>query len=123
VFDFQGTYTRYDLYADIGYLNPLDLSQQIDRYRERGNSASALIDLICPKFGALAPKFSGGGSFFISSGSRPTSYFQPLARLSVPIGKHVSWFTEWRYYGYGEAFYLYEGFRAHLVTTGLRLMQ
>ena len=122
-FDFLGTYTRYDLYADIGYLNPLDLSQQIDHYRERGNSATALIDLICPKFGSNAPKFSAGGSFYVSSGSRPTSYFQPLARLSVPLGKHVNWFSEWRYYGYGETFYLYEGFRAHLVTTGLRLIR
>lgn len=30
-------------------------------------------------------------------------------------------FAEWRYYGYGEAFYLYEGFRTHLLTAGLRL--
>ena len=32
----------------------------------------------------------------------------------------MSWFAEWRYYGYGEVFDLYEGFRANLVTTGLR---
>ena len=43
-----------------------------------------------------------------------------MAKLWVPLGKHVNWFSEWRYYGYGEAFYLYEGFRTHLVTTGLR---
>ena len=65
-------------------------------------------------------KFSGGGSFFVSSGSRPTTYYQPLAKLWVPLGKHANWFGEWTYYGYGEAFYLYEGFRTHLATTGLR---
>ena len=32
----------------------------------------------------------------------------------------MSWFSEWRYYGYGEAFLLYEGFRTNLVTTGVR---
>jgi len=58
---------------------------------------------------------------FISSGSRPTRYYQPLARLSVPFSKKVSWKTEWRWYGLGEEFYLYEGFRTHTVTTGLRL--
>ncbi len=68
----------------------------------------------------LAPKLTAGGSLFISSGSRPTSYYLPLATLWVPVGKKLSWFAEWRYYGYGEAFYLYEGFRANLVTTGLR---
>jgi hypothetical protein len=58
---------------------------------------------------------------FISSGTRPTSYYQPVTKLWVPLGRHASWFTEWRYYGYGEAFYLYEGFRTHLVTTGVRI--
>lgn len=66
------------------------------------------------------PKLTAGGSFFISSGSNPSNYYQPIAKLLLPLGKNVNWFTEWRYYGYGEAFYLYEGFRAHLVTTGLR---
>ena len=53
--------------------------------------------------------------------SRPTTYYQPGAKLWVPVRKNLSWLTEWQYYGYGEAFYLYEGFRTHLFTTGLRL--
>ena len=73
-----------------------------------------------PRSAGLTPKLTAGGSFFISSGSRPARYYQPLATLWVPVVKHISWSTEWRYYGYGEAFYLYEGFHAHLVTTGLR---
>jgi hypothetical protein len=123
IFDFQGSYSRYDLSSDISYLVPQDLSTQIDHYRERAHTVTALFDVNAPKGSRLAPKLTGGGSFFISSGSRPTSYFQPLARLSVSFGKNVSWFSEWRYYGYGEAFYLYEGFRSHLVTTGLRFMR
>ena len=43
-----------------------------------------------------------------------------MAKLSLPVGKHVTWFAEWRYYGYGEAFYSYEGFRANIATVGLR---
>jgi hypothetical protein len=39
----------------------------------------------------------------------------------VPAGKHVSWFGEWRYYGYAEPFTPIENFRAQLITTGLRL--
>ena len=74
-----------------------------------------------PHRSGLAPKLTAGGSFFISSGSRPTSYYQPHRQAAgCRSSKNLNWFTEWRYYGYGEAFYLYEGFRTHLVTTGLR---
>jgi hypothetical protein len=120
IFDIQGTYTRSDLKSNIGYLDPGDLSQQVSRYRDNANTGSALIDLNWPKGKRFAPKLAMGGSFFISSGSRPTSYYQPEMKLWLPFGKHVSWFSEWRYYGYGEAFTLYEGFRTHLVTTGVR---
>ena len=82
--------------------------------------SNALFNVKLPTVQGIAPKLSAGGSFFISSGSRATSYYQPLATLWVPVGKKMSWFADWRYYGYGEAFYLYEGFRTNLVTTGLR---
>jgi hypothetical protein len=68
-----------------------------------------------------AAALSAGGSFFISSGSRPTDYFQPLGKLIVPVIPGVAWVSEWTYYGYGESFYSYEGFRAHLFTTGVRI--
>lgn len=120
-FDFQGSYSRSAMYSDIGYLEPEVLQPQTSLYRENAHTATALFDINLPKTAGLTPKISAGGSFFISSGSRPTSYYQPLAKLWVPVGKHINWFAEWSYYGYGEAFYLYEGFRANLVTTGLRL--
>ena len=119
-FDFQGSYSRSALYSDIGYLEPEVLQPQTSLYRENAHTATALFDINLPKTAGLTPKISAGGSFFISSGSRPTSYYQPLAKLWVPVGKHMNLFAQWSYYGYGEAFYLYEGFRANLVTTGLR---
>ena len=121
VFDIQGSYTRGDLVSNIGYLEPEDLSPQVSRYVDDSHTGTALLDLAWPHGKRLAPKLSAGGSFFISSGSRPTSYYQPVVKLWVPLGKHVAWFSNWEYYGYGEAFYLYEGFRTNLVTTGLRL--
>jgi hypothetical protein len=121
IFDIQGTYSRSDLRSNIDYLDPGTLSQQVSRYRDNAHTATALIDLTWPHGKRFAPKLAAGGSFFISSGSAPTSYYQPQAKLWVPLGKHVSWFSEWQYYGYGEAFLLYQGFRTHLVTTGLRL--
>ncbi len=119
-FDFQGSYSRSAMYADAGYFSPQDLVAQTLIYRENAHTATALFDVNLPKTAGLAPKISAGGSFFISSGSRPTSFYQPLAKVWLPLGKKLDWFAEWTYYGYGEAFYLYEGFRSNLITTGLR---
>ena len=118
--DFQGSYTRSTLHSDIGYLIPQTLTQQTSLYRDDAHSATALFNLKLPQVQGVAPKLSAGGSFFISSGNRATSYYQPLATLWLPVGKKISLFADWRYYGYGEAFYLYEGFRTNLVTAGLR---
>lgn len=119
-FDFEGSYTRSTLRSDIGYLSPQDLLPLVFLYRDDAHIGTALFTFKLPQQGLFAPKLTAGGSFVVSSGSRATSYYQPLATLWLPLGKHVNWFTEWRYYGYGEALYFYEGFRTHLVTTGLR---
>jgi hypothetical protein len=124
----EGSYTRSTVYSVIGYLDPGTLQPETSLYRDNAHIASALVDIKLPsrlvrgasKGTAGAAKITAGGSFFISSGSRPTSYYQPLVKLLVPVGKHINWFAEWRYYGYGEVFSLYEGFRANLMTTGLR---
>jgi hypothetical protein len=121
LFDLEGTYTRSTVYSDIGYLDPGDLQAETSLYRDDAHIATALFNIKMPSKRARGgAKITAGGSLFISSGSRPTSYYQPLVKLLVPVGKKISWFAEWRYYDYGEVFDLYEGFRTHLVTTGLR---
>ena len=118
--DFQGAYTRSTLHSDIGYLVPQTLTPQASMYTDNAHTATALLNVKLPQVEGIAPKLSAGGSFFISSGSRATSSYQPLIALWLPVGKKLSLFADWRYYGYGEAFYLYEGFRTNMVTTGLR---
>ncbi|MGD1093033.1 MAG: hypothetical protein ABSB35_13705 [Bryobacteraceae bacterium] len=117
---FQGSYDRSTLRSEIPYLAPEFLQPTESVYRDNAHTATAMFTTRLGTYKGLTPKFSAGGSFFISNGSRPTSYYQPLAKLFVPLSKKLAWFAEWSYYGYGEAFYLYEGFRTHLVTTGLR---
>jgi hypothetical protein len=116
-----GEYTRSTLSSNIGYLDPTFLTPATALYRDNAHNASALIDLALPSYAKLAPHLAFGGSLFISSGSRPTTYYQPLARLSVPLHKGLIWKSEYRYYGYDEAFYQYEGFRAHIFQTGLNI--
>ncbi len=102
IWDLQGSYSRSSVYSNIGYLEPEFLTPQQSIYRDNAHTATALFSANLPHYRGLTPKLTAGGSLFISSGSRPTTYYQPLATLWLPIGKKVSWFAEWRYYGYGE---------------------
>jgi hypothetical protein len=120
-FDVMGSYSRSTVRSDIGFLSPQDLLPQQSLYRDRTHTATALFNVNLPHSGGLTPRLTAGGSFFISSGTRPTSYYQPVIKLWIPTGNKLNWFAEWRYYGYGEALYLYEGFRANLLTTGVRI--
>lgn len=115
-------YDRSTVRSNINYLAPQTLTPELSFYRDNAHSINSLIDLALPSYaGGLTPKISLGGNFILSSGSRPTQFYQPVGRLAVPLHKNVSWVSEWRYYGFGEPFYMYEAFRAHLVTTGLRI--
>jgi len=117
-------YSRSTLRSDINYLVPQQLNlQERSFYRDNAHTATTLMDVVLPGYAGLMPRLSLGGSLFVSSGSRPSRYYQPLARLSLPLQKHVYWNTEWRWYGFGEQFYLFEGFRAHVFMTGLRLVR
>ena len=114
----MGEYDRSTLRSNISYLD-LFLSANTSAYRDNAHTATSAVVLAMP--GYAAAKLTFGGSLFVSSGSRPSRYYQPLARLSVPIQKNISWNSEWQWYGYGEQFYLFEGFRTHIFMTGLRV--
>jgi hypothetical protein len=128
IFDLEGSYTRATVYSNIGFLDPGSLQQDTSLYRDDAHIATALFNIKLPgratrgakQAAAGGARISAGGSLFISSGSQPSTYYQPLVKLMLPVGKKISWFAEWRYYGYGEVFSLYEGFHTNLITTGLR---
>jgi hypothetical protein len=119
--DFQGSYTRSTVRSDINYLVPQTLQPERDFYRDNSHTVIFLLDGNLPATFGMAAKLSVGGSFVLSSGSRPTSYYQPFAKLTVPVNKQLAWVSEWRYYGFGESFSIFENFRTHLITTGVRL--
>ena len=96
---FQGTYTRSTIRSDISYLVPQSLERDRSQYRDYSHSIQGLFDVALPKLGKHA-RLSAGGSFYISSGSRETDYFQPLGKLIIPVTPTVAWVSEWTYYGY-----------------------
>ncbi len=118
-FDFDGSYTRSTLRSDINYLDPGFLIPETSLYRDNSHTITALFDLNVP--GPVKAKLTLGGSAVISSGSNPTQFYQPTARMAVTLAKNLAWVSEWRYYGFGESFYVYQGFRAQMVTTGVRI--
>jgi hypothetical protein len=112
-------YDRAWVNSDILYLNLPFFTPSISSYTENVHTGTAVADVALP--GLNGGKVTAGGSFVRLTGSRPTNYYQPLARISIPIEKHIYWNTEWRYYGFSEAFFLFEGFRTNTFTTGFRV--
>ena len=116
-----GEYTRATLRSDLSYIVPQDFTSAQSFYRDNVHDASTLVNFLIPGFGGKGPKLGMGGSLLLSSGSRPTQYYQPIMRLTTPTFKHMNWYGEWRYYGFAEPFYLYEGFRSQLLTIGVHV--
>jgi hypothetical protein len=114
-------YDRFTMHTSVLYLMPPFLTLGASDYRDNAHLATTAIEATIPGFKNHAPKIMAGGSFSIVNGTRPSRFYEPLARLSFPVRKNVSWNTEWQWYGFNEEQYLYEGFRTHLVQTGLRL--
>jgi hypothetical protein len=117
----MGEYDRSTLSSNIDYLTLPFLSPAVSEYRDNAHTATTAINLALPRI--KDGKLTLGGSMFVSSGSAPSRYYEPLARVSLPVCKHVSWNAEWQYYGFGQSFYLYEGFRTNSFITGLRVTQ
>jgi hypothetical protein len=117
----MGEYDRSTMSSNIDYLTLPFLTSAVSQYRDNAHTATTAINIALP--GLKDGKLTLGGSMFVSSGSAPSRYYEPLARVSVPVCKHVSWNAEWQYYGYGESFYLYDGFRANSFITGVRVTQ
>jgi hypothetical protein len=114
-YDFEGSYEHCGYHSQISYLVPQTLSTSESIYNENCHTISGYFN------GAYkGAKLIAGGSAVLTSGSRPTTYYQPSVKLTAPLTKHIGWFADWRYYGFGETFYMYESFRAHVFTTGLR---
>lgn len=116
-----GEYTRSKLDSNISFIDPTDFSRTRSIYEDHAHTVTGMLDVNLPAIHGQQPKLTAGGSMFLSTGSRPTDYHQPVGRFLVPFGKHVHWYAEWRWYGFFETLYRYEEFRTHHFITGFRL--
>lgn len=115
-------YTWSSIRSDITYLVPSTLQPAESQYRDNAHALTALVDLtLAPKFG-LSPKLSFGGALVRTAGSRPTQYYQPMGKLLIPVHRRAQFYSEWRWYGLTQPFYLFEGFRDHQIVVGVRFI-
>lgn len=122
-FSLMADYAHMFIRSDISYLEPQILQPAVSIYRDRANTATMLADFGLPGFQGLRGRFTAGGSIFQSEGSRPTRYYQPIARIAVPIERHVQLSAEYRWYGFTQPLYLFEGFRNHQLMFAVRLIR
>jgi hypothetical protein len=116
-FSLLADYTRSTLRSEIPILSLPFFGTELSRYRDNGHYGSVFADVRIAGDARLAV----GGSLSINAGSRPTRFYQPEARLTAPLARHVSWTAQWRWFGFEEKLFRYENFRTHLFSTGLRL--
>ncbi len=110
-------YTRSGIFSDINFLDPVLYRFERSLYRDNAHSGTLAIDLQLPRKTSL----TAGGSFFRSTGSRPTRFYQPLMRLLVPVTGRAALLAEWRHYSMGQPLYTFESFGVQQFTVGLRL--
>ncbi len=113
-------YSRYTLRSRLNYIVPAQLVPEVSSYRDNAHVGTSVVNFPLPAAPNLRPSLAAGGSFFVSSGSRPARYYQPLGRLTLPFGKHLEWNAEWRWYALSQPSFLFEGFRAHQVVMAAR---
>ena len=113
-------YTNSSIKNDLTYYQPQNLQLLGSNYRDLGHAATMYAEFRLPRNRA---QIIAGGSLFNSHGSRPTRYYQPLARVYVPVTKGFQVFGEWRNYSLGQNFAGFESFGAQQFTVGLRLKQ
>jgi hypothetical protein len=114
-------YARTSVRSEISYLVPQNFTTDRFPYAQNAHEAAVRLAASLPAIGGRVPRLTAGGTLFRSSGSRPTPFYRPVAALAVPVAREVSVTGEWRWYGFGEPFYLDERFRAHQFTLGVRI--
>jgi hypothetical protein len=116
-----GEYARSALRSDLLYLAPQTLSSERSFYRENAHTITGMVSVPLALGWTWHARLSAGGSMFVSSGSRPTDFYQPVARITLPVWKRCSLLAEYRWYGVSQTFYRFEGFRSHQGIVGLRI--
>jgi len=110
-------YTRVDVSSFTDIINP--------RTFERGRSVYIANDNVVDADLSFAPtraaQVSFGYSLINAQGTFPLNYHQPRARISYDFPRRITWIATWGWYGYNEKSVAIQDYRAHLLTSSLRI--
>jgi hypothetical protein len=119
-FNIVGEYARVNYWSNTTYYMPQTLQLATSAYNEVGNSVTGLVDVRFWNSGR-APRIAFGGSMWYSSGTRGSQYYQPMARFTAPVVRHLDLNAEWRWYSLNEPQFAYENFRQNQFIVSVRL--
>ena len=107
----SATYSHEDIRSNATLLDPRTLQLTKSPYSDQGHHASAFAEM---RLFASAFLQVGGG-YSRSDGSRPTRYYSPQSKLTVPVFHRVHFVAEHRWYSYRSI----ESFRTHTLSAGM----
>ena len=116
-FTLMGDYARSTIRSDIPIVTLPFLGRENISYRDLGHHGGVYAEVSIHGDARLTL----GGSYSINTGSRPTRYYQPQAKIAVPVAGKVSWIAEWRWFGFTEERYAFENFHTHVFAAGIRI--
>ena len=120
-FQMTGEYSRAAVKSEMDYLIPQTLQSTLSNYRENTHTVTGMVQWKMAVGWTWQPTLAAGGSLYMTSGTRPTDYYQPVVRVSAPMASHVDFFAEYRWYGLSQQIYHFEGFRTHQGAVGVRI--
>ena len=114
-------YTRSSMHSRIDIIAPESFLRERSQFREAGNSGTLLLRIQPGVWKSYQPGLSAGGTLYVNNGSRPTRYYVPQARVTLPVSKQVGVNGEWRWYSLSESLYPFENFASHQLLISLTI--
>ena len=111
------SYSRSDVTSSINIIEPRCCALQRSTYVADDNFADGDLDFRPIKNLRVAL----GYSVVNSQGTFPLNFHQPRALLSYDFPSHVTWMIGWRWYGYNEKGVSIQDYRAHTLTSSLKI--
>ena len=114
-------YTRSSMHSRIDLIAPQSFLRERSQFREAANSGTVFLRLQPSAWKPHQPGLSLGGTLYVNNGSRPTRYYVPQARVTLPVSNDLGVNAEWRWYSLSESLYPFENFASHQFLLSLTI--
>jgi hypothetical protein len=116
-FSLSLSYSRSDISSFINIIHPRLLTIERSTYIANDNFADGDFDVRPIK----DLRISFGYSVVNSQGTYPLNYHQPRALIAYTFPRRLTWTLGWRWWGYNEKSFSLQDYRAHTLTSSLKI--